>query len=134
MGKIGLYGDHSQYRCGGGLVRAQHLPLPPTVVRHRCLAIFPGAGDQHVGSPVPPVPVLRDGKVDLQRDGLFQVRIQLGFGAASDAGDLFQRLAIGLQQQLQAAACASTGLRYCMNSAALRFIPGDKLEAEGYGQ
>ena len=26
------------------------------------------------------------------------------------------------------------GLRYCMNSAALRFIPVDKLEEEGYGQ
>lgn len=25
------------------------------------------------------------------------------------------------------------GLRYCMNSAALRFIPVDKLEEEGYG-
>jgi peptide methionine sulfoxide reductase msrA/msrB len=27
-----------------------------------------------------------------------------------------------------------TGLRYCMNSAAMRFIPADQLEAEGYGQ
>ncbi|MDX2193976.1 MAG: peptide-methionine (R)-S-oxide reductase MsrB [Gemmatimonadales bacterium] len=27
-----------------------------------------------------------------------------------------------------------TGLRYCMNSAAMRFIPVARLEAEGYGQ
>ena len=30
-------------------------------------------------------------------------------------------------------AASASGVRYCINSASLRFIPYDDMEAEGYG-
>lgn len=39
----------------------------------------------------------------------------------------------GVQQKLTGRATAEE-LRYCINSAALRFVPLDQLEAAGYGQ
>jgi len=32
------------------------------------------------------------------------------------------------------AMCSRTGLRYCMNSAALRFIPAEDLAKDGFGK
>ena len=56
--------------------------------------------------------------------GLFMKRIEVrSSGADSHLGHVFDD---GPRE--------AGGLRYCMNSAALRFIPVERLEAEGYGE
>src|SRR5438105_4490146 len=79
--------------------------------------------DSGTGWPSFNKPIDRDAVIEKRDNSLWMERNEIR-GAKSDAhlGHVFDD------------GPGPTGLRYCMNSASLRFIPVEKLEQEGYGE
>ena len=80
--------------------------------------------DSHSGWPSFTVPIDKDNVVEKKDRGLFMTRTEV----RSAHGDSH------LGHVFDDGPAEAGGLRYCINSASLRFVPLEDLEREGYGE